>query len=140
MYKAVTALLILILFSVIALNVYTIRQQEPKPTPIPQPPLPSVVPTTDSPREVIKDTTIEYKKAQVEIKNFTAIPNTLTIKTNTTVTWTNFDKDPHQIVGDKWKSYVMKENDKFSQSFEKPGNFLYKDPSSPQLNGVIIVE
>lgn len=139
--KVISVILLIILIGFVALDFSILNKREANSTPIPaNPPLPSIVPTTDSPREIKKDVKIQYQSAKVEIKNFTAIPNLLTVKINTIVTFINFDNDPHQIVGDKWKTRPLKKGESSSQAFEKVGNFPYKDPASPQLTGIIVVE
>jgi plastocyanin len=140
--KVVSASLLVILIAVLAFDFYIVSQNKtPLPTPVNKivasiPPI-----ATSGPREITKEK-VQYNPVipKIDIRNFATNPSTLTIKKNTIVTWTNFDKDTHQIVGDKWKSRVLKENDTFSQAFEKSGSFPYKEPQSPQLNGFIVVE
>ena len=142
--KVISASLLVILIAVLAFDFYIVNNKKSTPSPTPSQEILNSIPTvaTSGPRAVEATAKVQYNPVipKVDIRNFAANPSSLTIKKNTIVTWTNFDKDTHQIVGDKWKSRSLKENETFSQAFEKSGSFPYKDPSSPQLNGVIIVE
>src|SRR5690349_17907090 len=64
---------------------------------------------------------------QVKIDNFSFTPQTLTINAGTTVTWTNGDDIPHNVVStDKvFKSKTMDTDEKFSYTFTKPGTYNY---------------
>lgn len=143
--KIISIILVLILASVLVFDFYMVSQNNtpsssPSPTQKANSSLPPVA--TSGPRAENTQEKVQYNPVvpRVDIRNYSTNPSTLTIKVNTIVTWTNYDKDTHQIVGDKWKSRVLKENETFSQAFEKTGSFPYKDPQNPQLNGVIIVE
>jgi len=142
--KSISLILLIILASVLAFDFYIVSQNKTPSAPAPtQKAIASIPPiATSGPRAADPNVKVQYNQEnpKVDIRNYAANPSTLTIKKNTIVTWTNYDSDPHQIVGDKWKSWALKEKETFSQAFETVGSFPYKDPQSPQLNGVIIVE
>ena len=80
--------------------------------------------------------------ASVEIANFTFKPQSLTVKSGTTVTWTNADDIPHTVVSKDgvFKSKVLDTGDKFSFTFAKPGQFGYFCSIHPHMTGTIIVK
>jgi plastocyanin len=79
---------------------------------------------------------------QVKINNFTFNPPQLTVKTGTTVTWTNEDDIPHTVTSDaqKFKSKALDTNDKFSFTFGTPGTYKYFCSLHPHMTGSITVE
>ena len=80
--------------------------------------------------------------ASVEIANFTFKSQALTVKSGTTVTWTNADDIPHTVVSKNgvFKSKVLDSGDKFSFTFAKPGQFGYFCSLHPHMTGTIIVK
>src|SRR5215471_19329733 len=64
---------------------------------------------------------------QVKIDNFSFAPQTVNISAGTTVTWTNSDDVPHNVVStDKvFKSKTMDTDEKFSYTFSTPGTYKY---------------
>ena len=76
----------------------------------------------------------------VQIKNFTFIPKTLTIKKGITVTWTNDDNAPHQIKSAMFDSGLIGKSQVFSFTFNEAGVFDYSCPIHPSMLGKIIVE
>lgn len=80
--------------------------------------------------------------AQVKIDNFSFAPPTLTIAVGTTVTWTNQDDIPHNVVStDKtFKSKVMDTDEKFSFTFSKAGSYDYFCSIHPKMTGKVVVQ
>jgi amicyanin len=80
--------------------------------------------------------------AQAKIDNFNFAPATLTIAVGTTVTWTNQDDIPHNVVStDKsFKSKVMDTDEKFSFTFSKAGTYDYFCSIHPKMTGKVVVQ
>lgn len=79
---------------------------------------------------------------QVKIDNFSFIPQTLTIRAGTKVTWINRDDVPHTIVSvDKqFKSKALDTNDQFSHTFTAPGTYSYFCSVHPHMVAKIVVQ
>ena len=79
---------------------------------------------------------------QVAIDNFTFGPQQLTVKSGTTVTWTNRDDIPHTVTSDKlaFRSNALDTDDKFSFTFTTPGTYKYFCSLHPHMTGTIVVE
>jgi len=80
---------------------------------------------------------------QVKIDNFSFGPATLTVPLGATVTWTNQDDVPHNIVsseGKILKSPVLDTDQKFSYTFTKAGTYPYYCGIHPKMTGKVIVE
>jgi plastocyanin len=78
---------------------------------------------------------------EVHIDNFTFQPPDLTVKTGTTVTWTNRDDIPHTIVSaGKFRSKTLDTDDKFSFTFTTAGDYKYFCSLHPHMTGMIKVE
>jgi plastocyanin len=77
----------------------------------------------------------------VGIDNFAFVPAELTIKPGVTVTWENHDSTVHTVVGPagSFRSTALDTGDKFSFTFEKPGEFAYFCTLHPHMKGKIIV-
>jgi amicyanin len=82
-------------------------------------------------------------KYQVKIDNFSFEPTTLTVPVGTTVTWTNQDDVPHNVVsteGKTLKSPVMDTDQKFSFTFAKAGTYSYFCGIHPKMTGKVVVQ
>ena len=79
---------------------------------------------------------------QAKIENFTFVPQRLTVKAGTTVTWTNADTIPHAVASSTkaFKSNVLDTNDKFSFKFTNVGVYEYFCSLHPHMTGTIVVE
>ena len=79
---------------------------------------------------------------EVKIDNFTFNPAMITVKTGTTVTWTNGDDIPHTVVATAkaFKSKVLDTGDKFSFTFTTPGSYEYFCSLHPHMKASIVVE
>lgn len=77
----------------------------------------------------------------VSIKGFAFNPSTLTIKTGTTVTWTNEDSAPHTITsGSNFDSDTIASGQTFRKKFDQSGTFDYICSIHSSMKGKIIVE
>ena len=78
----------------------------------------------------------------VTIDNFTFNPQRLTIKTGSTVTWTNKDDIPHALasVGALFRSKALDTDDNYSFTFTTPGTYQYFCSLHPHMTGTIVVE
>jgi len=90
--------------------------------------LPSVAETSDS--------------AKIVVKDFMFNPTPLTVKTGSTVTWTNMDDEPHTVVSDTgvFKSGGMDTNESYSHKFDKPGTYHFTCSIHPRMVGTIVVQ
>ena len=78
---------------------------------------------------------------EVHIDNFTFQPPELTVKTGTTITWTNRDDIPHTVVSaGKFRSKTLDTDDKFSFTFTDAGDYKYFCSLHPHMTGLIKVE
>jgi plastocyanin len=81
---------------------------------------------------------------EVKIDNFTFGPAALTVPVGTTVTWTNKDDIPQNVVSTDdpkmFKSKVLDTNEKFSFTFSKPGTFTYFCSIHPKMTAKVIVQ
>jgi Icc protein len=79
----------------------------------------------------------------ISIDNFSFSPSPLTIAAGATVTWTNHDDIPHNVMSTDNsfpKSKVLDTNDKFSYKFERPGIYSYFCGIHPHMTGKVIVK
>ena len=78
----------------------------------------------------------------VGIDNFTFNPQKLTIKSGTTITWTNRDDIPHTVaaVDREFKSKALDTGDAYSFTFATPGSYQYFCSLHPHMSGTIVVE
>jgi plastocyanin len=79
---------------------------------------------------------------QVKIDNFSFIPETLTVKAGTTVTWVNKDDVPHTVVSTtkKFSSHVLDTDDKYDHTFTDPGTYEYYCSVHPHMKAKVIVQ
>ncbi|MCX6758313.1 MAG: cupredoxin family copper-binding protein [Candidatus Nealsonbacteria bacterium] len=78
--------------------------------------------------------------AAIAIANFSFQPPALTIKTGTTVVWTNEDPAPHQIKSDTFNSSALSKGETFSFTFVSAGTYDYSCAIHPSMKGQIIVQ
>ena len=78
---------------------------------------------------------------QVVVDNFSFAPATATIPVGTTVTWTNRDDIPHNVVSpeQKFKSPVLDTSEKFSHTFAVAGTYKYYCSIHPRMTGQVVV-
>lgn len=80
--------------------------------------------------------------AEVTIDNFSFGPQTLTVPVGATVTWTNRDDIPHNVVSTDgvFKSKVKDTDEKFSYTFTKAGTYSYFCSVHPKMTGKVVVQ
>jgi plastocyanin len=69
-------------------------------------------------------------------------PKTVTIEFGDTVTWTNKDTGSHQVLADQLTfptSPVLTQNQTYSYTFTKSGNFGYRDALNTNRRGTVVV-
>ena len=78
---------------------------------------------------------------QVVVDNFSFTPSTLAVPVGATVTWTNHDDIPHNIVSTekKFASPVLDTDEKFSHTFAAAGSFRYYCSIHPRMTGRVVV-
>ena len=78
---------------------------------------------------------------QVVVDNFSFAPATATVPVGTTVTWTNHDDIPHNVVSpeQKFKSRVLDSDETFSHTFDVAGTYKYYCSIHPRMTGQIVV-
>src|SRR5262245_24117613 len=78
---------------------------------------------------------------EVAVDNFSFSPGTASVAAGTTVTWTNHDDVPHNIVSTerKFKSPVLDTDERFSHRFDVPGTYRYFCSLHPRMTGRIVV-
>jgi amicyanin len=77
----------------------------------------------------------------VNITNFAFAPATLAVKVGDTVTWTNKDEEPHNVVAEdgSFRSPGMDANATYSFTFTKAGSFDYRCGIHPFMRGSVVV-
>jgi plastocyanin len=77
----------------------------------------------------------------VVVDNFSFAPATAAVPVGTTVTWTNRDDIPHNVVSpeQKFKSPVLDTNEKFSHTFAVAGTYKYYCSIHPRMTGQVVV-
>ena len=80
--------------------------------------------------------------AKVQIDQYAFLPQRITVKPGTTVTWTNDDDDSHTVASSSkfFKSKALDTGDKFSFTFTTPGTYAYICSVHPHMTGAIVVE
>ncbi len=79
---------------------------------------------------------------KVQIDQYAFLPQRITVKPGTTVTWTNDDDDSHTVTSSAklFKSRPLDTGDKFSFTFTTPGAYAYFCSLHPHMTGTIVVE
>ena len=95
-----------------------------------------------APRAVAAQPAPAAAAAEVEIDQYAFVPQRITVKAGTTVTWINEDDAPHTIASSSklFKSKALDTEDKFSFTFTTPGTYAYFCSLHPHMTGVIVVE
>ncbi len=78
---------------------------------------------------------------QVVVDNFSFTPATAAVPVGTTVTWTNHDDIPHNVVSpeQKFKSPVLDTDETFSHTFDVAGTYKYYCSIHPRMTGQVVV-
>jgi plastocyanin len=94
----------------------------------------------------VEDVALEGEQAaadgtQVVVDNFSFAPATATVPVGTTVTWTNHDDIPHNVVSPdrKFKSPVLDSDETFSHTFDVAGTYKYYCSIHPRMTGQVVV-
>jgi plastocyanin len=79
---------------------------------------------------------------KVQIDQYAFLPQRVTVKAGTTVTWTNDDDDSHTVASNSklFKSKALDTGDKFSFTFTTPGTYDYICSVHPYMTGAVVVE
>jgi plastocyanin len=78
---------------------------------------------------------------QVVVDNFSFAPTMAAVPAGSTITWTNRDDVPHNIVSteQKFKSPVLDTDEQFSHTFAAPGTYKYYCSIHPKMTGQVVV-
>jgi plastocyanin len=78
---------------------------------------------------------------QVVVDNFSFTPAAAAVPVGATVTWTNHDDIPHNVVSpdQKFKSPVLDTDEMFSHKFEAAGTYKYYCSIHPRMTGQVVV-
>jgi plastocyanin len=79
---------------------------------------------------------------KIVVKDFMFMPNSLTVKAGSTVTWANMDDEPHTVVSNTglFRSAAMDTNESFSFKFDQPGTYHFTCSIHPRMVGTIVVQ
>lgn len=82
------------------------------------------------------------KAYNVEIKDFSFSPATVTVPVGAKITWVNKDEEPHTVVStnDAFKSRALDTDEQFSFTFAKPGTYKYFCSVHPKMVATVVVE
>lgn len=92
---------------------------------------------------VPQNNTSNQKVFSVDIKDFAFNPASLEINVGDTVTWTNNDSAPHNVVSVSRKelsSAILSKGQTFSHTFTATGTFEYLCTIHPNMKAAIIVK
>ncbi len=78
---------------------------------------------------------------QVVVDNFSFAPAMTAVPAGSTITWTNRDDVPHNIVSteQQFKSPVLDTDERFSHTFDAPGTYTYYCSIHPKMTGQVVV-
>ncbi len=78
---------------------------------------------------------------QVVVDNFNFAPATTAVAVGTTITWTNRDDVPHNVVSSekKFASPVLDTGEQFSHTFDAAGTYNYYCSIHPKMTGQVVV-
>jgi len=78
---------------------------------------------------------------EIALKAFAFAPSSITVRSGTTVTWKNFDEEPHTVVSTTglFRSDALDQNDSFSFKFGEPGEYRFICSIHQQMRGTVIV-
>jgi amicyanin len=95
-----------------------------------------------APAAIFPTAFVQAAETEVDIDQFTFLPQRITVKAGTTVTWINEDDVPHTIVSSSkvFKSKALDTADKFSFTFTTPGTYDYFCSVHPHMTGAVVVE
>ena len=78
---------------------------------------------------------------EIAVDNFSFTPATIAVPAGSTLTWTNRDDVPHNIVSTerKFKSPILDTEEHFSHRFDAPGSYPYFCSLHPRMTGTVVV-
>ncbi len=87
---------------------------------------------------------LEEEKKEVTIQAFAFSPETITVKINTEIVWTNEDSLPHKIIidfggGSKIEGKALERGEKYSLIFREKREYDYYCGFNPSMKGKIVV-
>ena len=113
----------------------------------------SVTPVkTVTPTPQVTATLFNQTNVSVAIRNYAFSPRIVTVSKGTTVTWTNQDATPHQVIddpggsglnpglGDIFESDPLGTGESYSFTFTSTGLFQYRCALHPAMQGQVIVK
>ena len=79
--------------------------------------------------------------ASISILNYKFVPETLTVKVGTKVTWKNADQIPHGVATKEklFRSPAIDTNETWSFTYDKPGTYAYFCTLHPYMTGTVTV-
>jgi plastocyanin len=80
---------------------------------------------------------------EITIDNFSFVPQSLSVKAGTQVTWVNHDDIPHTVVSEDlvtFRSRALDTDESWSFTFTKPGTYAYFCSIHPKMTAKIIVQ
>jgi plastocyanin len=107
---------------------------------------------TATPTPQVTATYLNQMNVSVTISNFAFSPRILTVSNGTTVTWTNQDPTPHQIINDPggsgfnaglgqiFESHPLGTGESYAFTFTSTGLFPYRCAIPPAMEGQVIVK
>ena len=95
-----------------------------------------------APAAIFPTAFVQAAETEVDIDQFTFLPQRITVKAGTTVTWSNEDDVPHTVASSSkvFKSKALDTADKFSFTFTTPGTYDYFCSVHPHMTGAVVVE
>ena len=104
-----------------------------------------------SPKKTPVATVNSHSNVLVSVTKAGFIPQTISIKSGTAVTWTNTDSSEHQVAADPYpndtsipnfnSAVVLLKDSTLSFTFDNVGTYTYHDEKNPlQFKGTIIVK
>ncbi len=76
----------------------------------------------------------------VDIANFAFGPAVITVRSGTTVTWTNKDEDAHTVaITGASASRPLQNGDTYTHTFGQPGTYSYICTIHPNMHGTVVV-
>jgi len=85
---------------------------------------------------------VKATEVTVELNGYKFVPDTVTVKAGTTVTWINKDNAPHTVTADdgSFESGSLGNSQSWSKTFDKAGTFTYHCSIHASMKGTIKVE
>lgn len=100
--------------------------------------------TTDNnpitPADINDNASVGPVTHSIDIRNYTFVPSTLTIKKGDIVIWRNYDSMGHNVVGGELNSSILQTGMTFTHTFNNTGTIDYICTIHPSMKGKIIVE